>query len=885
VPDFFPQDDSVLRRWRAAVRRALPLAADDLIEEIALYLADRWVRARGEGLPDDVADAQIVAELEEWRASRAVEGRALRHRSAWRGGWAADAQSAWRALRLQPLFAGASILLVSVMVLCTSTAFAIAYGVLGRPLPYPRGDHLAVLWQVYRGNQGQISYPDYADLSAAPVFDGRAAISGGRGSLRVGDRIERVNLLAIEAPGFAMLGAVPIRGRLINETDDAQAAMISHRLWRNGFNADPAIVGRSLWLSGRHVTVVGVLPQGFEFELPITRTLKLERHDLWMLFDRRDPLASRRDASTYEALVRLAPGVSLPQAQTAVDTIGSRLSIQHSATNVERSFRVADLKSEITAEARRPLLVACAAAAATLLIGVANLAMLALLRMSQRQSELAIREALGAGIVRLRRQLFTEYLVTSLIGGAAGLLAARALIATLVAAEAAQLPRIDAIRFDLSVVFCGAAVAASIAAVLSALPLRLCRPQALLRAAARVVGRSARRTRQALVAAELALALALAAAGALLGLSLARLFATDPGFTASGVLSLRVSAYDATYPTIDDVEAFARRIVDRLEQLPDVEIAAAGSSLPLSGQTTGTGVAVEGRPTVPGSRQGAGWQFVTPGYFDTLGMVIRHGRDFLPEDRSRGGHVTIVNESLARALFGDANPLGRRVAYGDGDAERDWHEIIGVVADVRHAAMDSPPAPRAYDLLGEHWGRTMYVVARASRADADPLLPVASRVVADLDRDAPVFEIATMDALVRRSTAPYRLAASLAGGVAAGAVALALIGVFAVAGASVQERRRELGVRAALGAAPADLMKLVLSDGLFIASAGGVAGVLCATAAARLLSAQLFGVNGTDVALLIPVVAGAMLLVAAAAVVPAAWRAAHANPLIAMEIE
>jgi hypothetical protein len=266
-------------------------------------------------------------------------------------------------------------------------------------------------------------------------------------------------------------------------------------------------------------------------------------------------------------------------------------------------------------------------------------------------------------------------------------------------------------------------------------------------------------------------------------------------------------------------------------------------------------------------------------------MPLRRGRDFTSADRAHAGHVTIINETLARALFGDDNPLGRRITTGDGNVNGDWHEIIGIAGDVRHHALDAPPAPRVYDLFGEHWGRTFFIVARSEEQDAGPLILPVRRTVADLDPEAPVFEMATMEALVSRSAGPYRLAAVLAGGLAFASLLLALIGVYGVTAASVAERRREIGVRAALGAAPRDLRRLVLGEGAIMAAAGGMAGLAGSGVAARLLGSTLFGVQRSDVGLVVVAVAMLVLLVAVAAVYPAARRASLADPLEALRGE
>ena len=613
--------------------------------------------------------------------------------------------------------------------------------------------------------------------------------------------------------------------------------------------------------------------------------LKLEKQDLWTLFDRATPVINRRDVTTYEALLRLAPGVTMEEAQAAVEASGRRLAGSHPATNADRALRLAPLKDEIVAPMRRPLLLVSIASAATLLIALANLVTLALMRASERGREFAIRQALGAGTLRLHRQILTENSLVAIAGAALGVLAVEPILRWLVVAEAIPMPRREAIALDAASGLYAAAIAALIAVVLTVAPLKLAGAPLALGAGGRVAGHRMRRTRQATVSAELALALVLCTGGALLGLSLARLFASDPGFEARGAVAVRVSAYAARYPNSENVQTFIRSIVTTLQSMPDVAVAAAGSSLPLSGQTSGTGVMAEGQQVSATARVTAGWQFVTPGYFAALGMRLRSGRDFSPDDNRHAGHVAVINEDLARRLFPGQSAIGRRIGVGGGESSGDWHEVIGVVADVRHHALDAAPAPRVYDLFGQHWGRTLYVVARGRMADDAPLLPQVRRAVSGLDPEAPVFEGATMDSLVQRSAAPRRIAATMALGLAAIAILLALIGVYAVSAASVEERSKEIGIRAALGAAPSDLLRLVATEAASTALVGGTVGLVGSVVAGRLIHAQLFGVRTSDIAAIIPLACLVLVTAAVAAALPAARRAASADPLVAMRVE
>jgi putative ABC transport system permease protein len=801
----------------------------------------------------------------------------------WRG-LVVDLRDALRSLASRPAFSIASALLTAIGLAAVASAGAIVYGILWRPLAYPEAERLAVIWQVNAGERTQVSFPDYQDLAASAAFDSTTVLSGGRGSLRVADRIERVNALSLEAAGLALLGARPHIGRLLTAEDaDQQVAMVSHRLWSTHLNSDPNVIGRVIWLSGQEYTVVGVLQPGFDFELPVPPAFMLEDNDVWTIFGGSSPFLARRDVTTFEVLVRLAPGTSLREAQSALDATATRLAHDHPATNTGRSFELVPLKDDMVASARRPLLFVTLAAFITLAVTLANLMTLSLARGVARHAELSVRAALGASTWRLRRQLFTEHGLIAGIGAAGGAVLAHQFVSWLVQSEAAQLPRPDAIRLDAPVLLLIGSAAIAIAAVLTIQPLPV--TELLTRGGMRIAGSHARGTRRLLVSAEIALAVTLTTAGALLALSFGRLLATDVGFEARGAAAARVSAYEAEYRTRDDVVRFFHEVVDDLRRSPDVAAAAAGSSLPLSGQFAGTSVVAEQRQVMPAERPTAGWQFVTPGYFTATGMRLVEGRDFTDSDRARDAHVTIVNQSLARALFPGERALGRRVGVGGGDAQGDWHEIIGIVADVKHQALDTAPAPRIYDLLGQHWGRTVYLVARARFDEPAPLINVMRRQVNSRNANVPVFESATLQALVDRSAATRRLASRVASGLAGAGLLLALIGVYAISAASVAERTREMGVRAALGAAPRDLFRLVAGEGARTIGWGASVGILASVAVTRLLASHLFEVAPADAFWVVAIVALIVPATSLTAAMPSSRRAAAADPVVAMRTD
>jgi predicted permease len=475
-----------------------------------------------------------------------------------------------------------------------------------------------------------------------------------------------------------------------------------------------------------------------------------------------------------------------------------------------------------------------------------------------------------------------ESLLISAAGGGAGLLLARWLVQSL--KVAADLPRLDAIRFDVPVVLfsLGAASLAALAARLAPM-WRIDSAGNGLRASASPHAAGAPRLRRALVAGQLALALVLSATAALLGVSLRQLLLVDPGFDASHVVSARVSAYAARHPAKADAVRFFNALVARLSVQPGVALAAAGSALPLTGSSIATAIGVEGGTVPMAERPAAGWQTVTPGYFAAVGIPLRAGRDFAPADRDRPTHQVVINQALARLLFGDVDPIGRRITLGADDPAIDWHEIVGVVGDVRHTNLAATGSPRAYDLFGQHWSRTMFVVAR-SRTEPYAVVPLLRGEVQRLDPQAPVFELRSLADILDDSIAARRLASAFAAGLAGLSLLLAAIGVYGLLASMVAARTREFGIRRALGSSSSQILAVIFAEGAVLAALGLPIGIAIAVGAGRLIESQLFGVQASDVRVLAGVTTVLLAVGAAASYLPAR-RAARTDPAITLREE
>ena len=799
-----------------------------------------------------------------------------------------DFRDARRQLLRRPWSTAVSVLLLGIGIAASTAAFAVWYGVLRRPLAFPDAARLVTIWSDVHGRPGQVSYPDLRDVRALPIFDSVGAIAGGRGTLIVGSDVDRVTLADVEPSVLPMLGAHAALGRLPGALDAGHmVGAISHRLWTRVFHSDPAILDRTLQISGRSFSIIGVLADDPPFELPVGGAdmgiaFTVKDVDVWTPLDPADPLAGNRAVVTYEALARLAPGVTLASAQSAVDNVAAALAAQYADTNRDRGIRLVRLRDQVVGARRSAIRLGAAGALLLLVIACANAISVTLGTLPLRRRDAALRAALGADRARLVRQALWESAILAAVAGAFGLGVALVLIAWVKASV--PLPRVDAMRFDAPVLLFSLAAAAASALAARILPLlRLDASPAGLRASVSSHAASAPRFRRLLVAAQLALATMTCAAGALLATSLLAILRIDPGFAPEHALSARVSAYADAHRAKADVVRFYQELLDSLRGEPGITAAGAATSLPLSETNTGTLVMVEGQPLPESERPAAGWQAVTPGYFAAMGMPLRAGRDFTSQDLARSSHHVVINESLARRLFGDASPLGRRIALGPQDDAVDWHEVVGVVGDVRHGDLTQASGPRAYDLFGEHWARTMYLVVRAA-PDGPATASIIRDAVRRIDPGAPVFDVRTLDTLVSNASASARTATVFATALGAVSLLLAALGVYGLLASTVAARRRELGICRALGASGLTLARQVAAEALTMSVVGVAGGLFVTAASTRVLQSQLYGVSVTDAAVLAGVTT-LLVVTAALAALPPALRAAHADPAAILRID
>jgi len=789
-----------------------------------------------------------------------------------------------RALRRNPGFTAVAVLVLALGTGANAAIFSVVNAVLLRPLPYPEPERLVQVWEqnLTRGwTRDTVSPLNFADWrSEARSFESLAAYEYESFIMTGGPQPERISGLLASAEFFKVLGVEPALGRGFLEGEDAKGAarvvVIGDGLWRRRFGAAEGALGQTLTLNGEPFTVVGVMPRGFEFP---SRSTELWAPGL-------DLARPRSDHFMY-SVGRLKRGTPLAQAQGEMTLVARRLSETYPDTNGNAGVALVPLHEEVTAKARPALLILLAAVVLMLLIACVNVANLLLARASSRRREMAVRAALGAGRLRIARQLLTESVLLSVVGGAAGLLLAAWGADLLATAATGVIPRAKEIGLDASV-FAYALGATLLTGLLFGLAPAVYSWAPDLTRALKEGGRGAAggpgrsRLQGALVVAEVALALVLLAGAGLLVMSYARLRGEDPGFDADGVLTTQVSLPEAKYPTRQQRLAFFEEALGRVRQLPGVEAAGAVSDLPFSHSRTSRSFDIDGRPAAEGESRNADYRVATPDYFRAMGVALLRGRDFDARDSADAQPAVVINEAMARRFFPGEDPLGRRLVYSD-DGKEVAREVVGVVADLKHDNLAAEKAPEVYVPFAQRPPQGLFLAVRGGR-DAGALAAPLRKAIREVDPDQPVYNVATMRQRIDGSVAPQRLNTVLLGLLAAAAAALSATGIFGVVSYAVARRTHEIGVRVALGAQARDVVRLVVGHGMRLAAAGVLLGLAGAFALTRLLSGLLYGVSATD-----PLVfGGAALLLSSVALFACylpARRATRVDPMVALRYE
>jgi putative ABC transport system permease protein len=798
-----------------------------------------------------------------------------------------DLRQAFRSLARVPAFSAVAVVTFALGVGATTAIYSVVSRVLLRPLPLAAPDRLVTIWTRMpdaKIDQLAVAHAEYLDYRAeTALLEEVGAYTVLPATLTGVGQPARLSAGLTTASLWSVVRIAPALGRTLGQGDDVAGAepvaVLSHALWRSRFGADPAAVGRTIELDGKARRIVGVMPAGFDF----TQSAP----DIWIPYVL-DP--TRRDNHHLLVLGRMKASTSFAMLQGEMDAIVGRWAKLYAH---HHPMFALPLRETIAGGVRAPLAVLFGAAVLVLLVSASNVAGLLLARGESRQRELAIRAALGAGHTSLLRRVLAESILLAVAGGALGLVVAKAGLAAILSLDRGGLPRVGGIGLDLPVLAFAFALSVLAGVLAGLVPAwRISRPDLagiLKGSGERTAAASGRqRLRSALVVAETATAMVLVAGAALLVRGLWTLTRVDPGVDPDHVLAAQVILPAATYPKAPDVVAFYDRLRERLGALPGVRSAALVNALPMR---DGGRLILVGGPWQPPNAEplGAEVLMVSPGYFATLGTRILRGRPFAASDGAGAARVAALNPAAARALFGSDDPLGKPLSILQAQPREPAFEIVAVVSDVRTGGLGSEPGPQVYLPLAQAVTDIRGVtraVSVALKTDVDPasLGGAVRRAIWALDPKLAVANLETMDTVVAASLGPQRLQASLLGAFAGLALVLAAIGLYGLLAHLVGLRRRELGIRLALGARPGQLLGLVLRQGLALTALGVAAGAVVAAAAGRVLAGLVHGVGSWDPTCLAATAVTLLLTAAAAGYVPAR-RAARLDPAVTIREE
>lgn len=862
-------------RWRRYLRFWGSDVAADVDDELEFHLRERIDHLVSRGVPPDVDRDEVLRTLSDiervkqtCRAIATKQERTMRRAEAF-GALRQDALFALRVMRANPVVTAAIVLTLALGIGATTSIFSVVNAVLLRPLPYADHDRIVVIWEQLGGDSGGASVGHYHDwLEQARSFSAISAFVDQTYNLTDGEP-ERIGGGRATPSFFQVLEIRPALGRYFreDETEASRVVVLSHSLWQTRFAGDPGIIGKSIALDGERHSVVGVTPATFDLSGAFSP-------GLWTPLAFAPERRTNYGAHFLTVLGKLRAGVSLAQAQRDVERVTEDIRRRHPDAMRNRGVLVQSLSEVLVGDYRTQLWVLLATVVFVLLIGCGNVASLLLARATARRKEIAIRSALGSGRGRLVRQLLTESLLLAGTGAAAGVLFAHFGIRFIVDMGPQSVPRLADAGLNppvlgfalLTTVVCG--VLFGLAPALRAARVE---PQTELREG----GRGSRgvvhdRLRAALVVTEIAVALVLLVSAGLLLRSAERLQHVPLGFEPNGVTMLRLALPADRYDEAPAVESAFMRMVERIRTIPGVASAAAGTRVPMWGGSIDMGITVDGREMDPDRVAIGHVRLVTDEFIETMGMTVNRGRSLTRSDLRAGAPwVIVVNEAFARLIFGDDNPLGQRVSGWTSGPDPDWREIVGVVADIRSFGLENQVPPEIYIPMTQapegawtSFQRSMAIVARGGDL---PIADALRAAVKEIDPTLPLFDVQTMDDVLRQSTATRRFNTLLLGALGLTGLILAGIGIYGVIAFFVGQRTHEIGVRVALGATARDVVRLVVTQALAIAVLGVAVGSTAAYWATQALGGMLFQVGARDpiTFLVAPIVLVGIALVAA----------------------
>ena len=786
------------------------------------------------------------------------------------------------------------VLTLALAIGANSAIFSVANALFLRPLPYSHADQLVTIWGqlpahgLLQLNASAAEFVDYRDRNHS-FSDIAAYASLGRNLTGVGEP-ERINATFVTQGFFEVLGVPPLYGRSFLREEDQpgnnRVVVLSYALWKRHFPSDASPVGKSIVLDGVAHTIVGVMSQSFEF--PDTET------QLWkpMAFDADDLSENNRGSHYLSIIARIKPGLTLEQTNSDLANIARTLQKEHPGFYEEGSgwaVNAVQLKEEIVGEARLPLLMSLAVVAFVLLIACANMANLLLARAASRRREVAIRTALGASRWQLIRQLLLESLLLSVAGGVVGILLAawsRDLLTALmpVGLQHSKIPldaRVILFTATLSL-FTGLLFGLAPAIQGSKLELT----QSLKESATTSSeGKGRHRFRRLLVISEMAVAMLLLVGAGLMIKSLYKVQRVELGFNPTNVLTMRLSLPRTVYTKPQTQRSVFDGVMDRLHALPNVKSVGIVNYLPLSGSNNRRNIQVEGAPENPTNVE---FRLCNSDYFKVMGISPVAGRLFDAGDRQDTLYVAVVNQTFVKVFLGNQDPLGKRIKMGGMNSPFRWLSIVGVIGDIKHKGLDAASGPEMYVSYLQpplpDWNVDSMFIAVRTEAEPIGMISSITNVVREVDKQLPIYSVQTMEQLLSTNVAPRRFNMQLISLFSAVALVLASIGIYGVMSFSVTQRTRELGIRMALGARRANILRLILQEGLVLALVGGGLGVIAALLLTQLMTKLLFGIAPTDVSSF-AAAAFALLGVAFLACYLPARRATKVDPLVALRYE
>jgi putative ABC transport system permease protein len=787
-----------------------------------------------------------------------------------------------RWLRKNPGFTVLSVLMLAVGIGVNTAMFSVINAVLLQPLPYPEADR--IVWMNESGlevRDRNVSYPNFVDWRARnQSFESMSTFRGWSVNITGTDKPENLIAIIVTSDYFKVMRASPILGRDFTPEDDkpgaAAVALISYGFWQQRFGRDPNIVGKDILLDDKPHTVIGVLPESFQHQGP---------PPLWVLMG---PLNwKERDVRTGgNVIARLKPGVTIEQARADMNRIAQQLLKEYPITNAGAdTVNVVSLQDNITRNVSTALKILFAAVGLVLLIACANIANLLLARAASRRKEFALRIALGASRFRIARQLLVESLLLAFAGGLVGLILASWTMPVLSRVTHDTVPRMAGMSLSGKVLAFNFFITLLTGILFGVLPaLRSSKTElheTLKDSSATTTDTTGKKLRGTLVVAEVALSVALLVGAGLLLKSLVLLLKSDNGFDPNGVLTMELTMSRNRGRDKAELRRLFQPVLQAVQAQPGVEKAALSAALPGVSDGWQNDIAVEGYKRSKGEvLLQVDWSIVTPDYFETMKIPILRGRTFTRDEDEQGKPVVLVDENLARRFWPNEDALGKRIAYDSPT----WHEVIGVVPEVRKFGSEARPLIRIYTPMGRFPQRIMMLSIRSGNVDAEALTAAVMRTVHEVDKDLPITEVATLDDVLAREASTRRFNALLFSVFAALALVLAVTGVYGVLSYSVSQRTQEVGIRMALGAGRGDVLRLFIGQGMRLVLLGLVIGLGGAFALTRLMSSLLFGVSTTDIATFVVVAVGLTLVGIFACYLPAR-RATRVDPLVALRYE